>query len=92
MAPQPPKARRKRQRLAAARVSAGASHVSLLGLQMRLYSLAGEVAGLAGWLSADMGHHDRALIYFDNGIKAAQEASRERRAEPPLSRLAASRR
>ena len=43
-------------------------------LQARLYSLAGEVAGLAGWLSADMGQHDRALIYFDNGIKAAQEA------------------
>jgi tetratricopeptide (TPR) repeat protein len=43
-------------------------------LQTRLYSLAGEVAGLAGWLSADMGQHDRALIYFDNGIKAAQEA------------------
>jgi transcriptional regulator with XRE-family HTH domain len=42
--------------------------------QTRLYSLAGEVAGLAGWLSADMGQHDRALIYFDNGIKAAQEA------------------
>jgi tetratricopeptide (TPR) repeat protein len=43
-------------------------------LQTRLYSLAGEVAGLAGWLAADMGQHDRALIYFDNGIKAAQEA------------------
>jgi tetratricopeptide (TPR) repeat protein len=44
-------------------------------LERRLYSLAGEVAGLAGWLSADMGQHDRALIYFDNGIKAAQEAN-----------------
>src|SRR4029450_7771066 len=44
------------------------------GLQTRLYSLAGEVAGLAGWLSSDMGKHARALIYFDNGIKAAQEA------------------
>lgn len=30
---------------------------------------------MAGWLSADMGQHDRALIYFDNGIKAAQEAN-----------------
>jgi tetratricopeptide (TPR) repeat protein len=44
-------------------------------LQTRLYSLAGEVAGLAGWLAADMSQHDRALIYFDNGIKAAQEAN-----------------
>ena len=43
-------------------------------LQTQLYSQAGEVAGLAGWLAADMGQHDRALIYFDNGIKAAQEA------------------
>jgi hypothetical protein len=44
-------------------------------LQTRLYSQAGEVAGLAGWLAADMSQHDRALIYFDNGIKAAQEAN-----------------
>ena len=43
-------------------------------LHAGLCSLAGETAGLAGWVYADLGDQDRALHCYDAAIRAAQEA------------------
>ena len=66
------------------RVSASAARTSpaLATAQMssnatasRLGSIAGETAGLAGWLAFDMEDRRAAAAYFRAGIEAAQEAN-----------------
>ncbi len=42
-------------------------------LRSRLCSLAGETAGLAGWLRWDMDDPEGASVYFETGLEAARE-------------------
>ena len=44
-------------------------------MQRQLSSIAGETAGLAGWLAFDMEDRRAAAAYFRAGIEAAQEAN-----------------
>jgi transcriptional regulator with XRE-family HTH domain len=43
-------------------------------LRRDVASLAGETAGLCGWLAFDLGDYDQALAYFDGALTAASEA------------------
>jgi tetratricopeptide (TPR) repeat protein len=40
----------------------------------QLHSIAGETAGIAGWLASDLGRDQDALAYYETGMWAAREA------------------